>query len=207
MKVTVGNLKGGTAKTTTSVLLALLLSRTGRVALIDADDQGSASDWATNTPEWPAEVTVIPWAVPDLARRVQGIAADYAHIVIDTGPKDDATLRQALQVTEHLIVPTATTPLDIRRLHPTFALAAEVDTYAGPVFARVLLSKVRSGTSSAVESRASVEELGLPIFEAGPRLLEEYGLAWGTALYDEGDFAAVLAELQEADEAANANDD
>ena len=44
--IAVGNLKGGTGKTTIAVNLACALRDADRtVALVDADPQGSATDW------------------------------------------------------------------------------------------------------------------------------------------------------------------
>ncbi|WP_322755991.1 ParA family protein [Frankia sp. Cas3] len=108
MRIVVGNLKGGVAKTTTAVYLALGLARTGRVLLVDADGtNASAVDWSANAEDWPATVVVVPWAVPDLGRRVAAVAGDYDHIVIDTGPERGDLLRQALMVTDDLLVPVA----------------------------------------------------------------------------------------------------
>lgn len=199
MKITVGNLKGGTAKTTTSVYLALALGKLGRTVLIDADPQGSALDWSVNSVDWPTSVTVIPWSTRDLSRRVKEVAADYDHIVIDTAPQHDVIMRQALLVTDHLIVPVTPSPLELRRLPHTFDLAAEIDGIS-PVYARVLLCKTRSGTKSAAEAREMLtDDLDLPVFDAQTSLWESYLLAWGTAPDDPLEYGEILKELQAVD--------
>ena len=45
MRLAITNLKGGTGKTTTAVHLAAGLGRYGRTLLVDADPQGSATEW------------------------------------------------------------------------------------------------------------------------------------------------------------------
>lgn len=199
MRITVGNLKGGTAKTTSAVFLALALGRSGRTLLVDADPQGSALDWSENTEDWPEDVTVIPWATRDLAKRVGQVAGDYDHIVIDTGPEHDVILRQALMATDHLIVPVAPSPMELRRLSDTFNLAAEVDAVS-PVWAHVLMCKVRENSRAAAEAVAYLEGLDLPTFETRLHLWDAYLLAWGSAPEDLGEYAVLLDELRAADE-------
>ena len=82
MKVTYGNLKGGVAKSTSSVYTALgLAAAGGRVLLVDADATNrTCLKWSSLAADWPAAVTVTSWEVPDLARRVQAVAADYDHV-------------------------------------------------------------------------------------------------------------------------------
>ena len=196
VRLTVGNLKGGVAKTTTSVHLACGLARSGRTLLVDADPQAaSALDWSTVAGE-AFPVTVIPWAGPDLARRVKDVANDYAHIVIDTGGENDEILGQALLVTEELVVPVAPSLIELRRLPATFQLAAKIDVIS-PVTARVLLCKVRSNTRSGIEARELLEqeEGGLPVMAAQIGLREQYSQAFGTAPADLGEYEDVLAEL------------
>jgi chromosome partitioning protein len=196
MRVTFGNLKGGVAKSTSSVHLALGLARSnGRVLLVDADATNqTCMKWSTLAADWPAEVTVVSWEVPDLARRVQAVAGDYDHVVIDTGPQKPAILRQALMVTDDLIVTAAPSPVELEQLPDTFALAGEVDAIS-PVFTQVLLVKVRSGTRSAAEARAFLNGHGLPVMDAAVHLWESYALAYGTVPADLGEYGAVLAEL------------
>lgn len=194
VRLTVGNLKGGVAKTTTAVHLACGLAASGRTLLVDADPQAaSALDWSTVAGEaWP--VTVIPWAGADLARRVKDIAGDYAHVVIDTGGESDEILGQALLVTDELVVPVAPSLIELRRLPATFQLASKVDVIS-PVTARVLLCKVRAGTRSGIEARELLESLDLPVMAAQIGLREQYSAAFGTVPADLGEYADVLAEL------------
>lgn len=190
MRLTVGNLKGGVSKSTTALYAACYLYRVhgGRVLLVDAD--------GTNQTllDWSASITVVPWPTNDLARRVQAVTDDYDHIVIDTGPEQSGLLRQALAVTDDLVVPVSPSPMELRKLGHTFQAAAEVDAVS-PVTARVLLAKVRAGTRSSVEAREYLDHLELPVMDAQVHLREAYSLAWGTAPEDLGEYEDVLKEL------------
>lgn len=194
MRITVGNLKGGTAKTTSAVFFALGLARAGRTLLVDADPQASALEWTTQAPDWPGEITVIPWPTRDLARRVKEVDQDYAHIVIDTGPQHDQIMRQALLATDQLVIPVAPSPIELHRLAATFDLAAEIDGIS-EVWARVMLAKVDTRTRQETESRSVLGDMELPVMQARTRVLQRYLLAWGTTPDELGDYDEVLAEL------------
>lgn len=202
MRLTVGNIKGGVAKTTTAVHLALGLSRTGRTLLVDADpEQASALAWSEAAgADWPASCTVIPWATRDLARRVIDVHADYRHVVIDTSPKNPLLLRQALLATDRLVIPVAPRPMDLRELRSTIDIAAEVDAQHAVTLA-VLLVQIRSGTRSATEARQLLQDLDVPVLDAQTRLSESLALAFGTVPPALGDYEAVLTELQPDDQA------
>jgi chromosome partitioning protein len=192
MRIAVANLKGGTGKTTTAVHLALGLARSGRTLLVDADPQASAFAWSEDADSFP--VTVVPWASRDLARRVEQVADDYSHIVIDTPPQHEAVVRQALLAASLLVVPMAPSPVDVSRLGPTFALAADVELER-PLVTTVLLTRVRLGTRSRLEARTLLAQQGVPTFVAEVRLREAYATAYGDAVVDLRDYDEVLAEL------------
>ncbi len=196
MRVTFGNLKGGVGKSTSSVYTALgLAAEGGRVLLVDADATNrTCLKWSTLAADWPAAITVASWEVPDLARRVQAVQGDYDHTVIDTGPQRPAILRQALMVTDDLVVTVAPSPVELEQLPDTFGLAAEVDAVS-PTFAQVLFVKVRRGTRSSVEARRYLTEHNLPVMAAEIHLLESYPLAYGTVPADLAEYEAVVKEL------------
>jgi chromosome partitioning protein len=139
--------------------------------------------------------------VPDLARRVQAVAADYDDIVVDTGPQRPAILRQALLVTDDLLVPVAPSPVELEQLQDTFTLAAEVDAVS-QTFAQVMFAKVRRGTRSSVEARRYLDDHELPVMGAEVHLLESYPLAYGTVPADLSEYEAVVKELDSESAAA-----
>jgi chromosome partitioning protein len=193
VRITVANLKGGTGKTTSSVHLALGLARSGRTLLVDGDPQGSALSWSTEAGGFP--VTVVPWPTRDLAQRVRQVEGDYQHVVIDTPPQHETIVRQALMVTDLLVVPLAPSLVEVDRLGPTFELAAEIEGLGHPVDVWVLFTRVRAGTRSAREARAMLAEMDVPTFRTDIHLREAYGMSFGTARGDLGEYELVLGEL------------
>lgn len=205
MRITLGNLKGGVAKSTSAVFIAAGLVRTGRVLLVDADATNqTALKWSSTAADWPADITVVGWEVPDLARRVSAVERDYDHIVIDAGPQKPAVLRQALMATDDLLVTVAPSPLELEQLAPTFELAAEVDAISA-TYAYVLLCKVRTGTRSSVEARTYLTEHKLSVLQTEIHLWETYSLAYSSMPSHLGEYEQVLAEFAESTQTGEAS--
>lgn len=198
MRITVGNIKGGVAKTTTAVFLALELARNGdRVLLVDADpEQASALGWSeAATDEWPSNCLVIAISTRDLGKRAQELAKDFDHLVIDTSPKNPLLLRQALSVSDKLVVPVAPRPMELRELTVTFNLSEEVSA-VHPIDVSVLLVQVRRGTRSGLEARKLLNDMELPVLDAETHFKEAYALAFGTVPKGAGEYSAILEEIQ-----------
>lgn len=207
MRVTVGNIKGGVAKTTTALYLAFGLSRLddgGRVLLVDADpEQQSATKWAGRAAsEWPRNITVETVASRDLAKHVRKLMADFAHVVIDTSPKNPHLLRQALMVSDVLVVPARPQPMAVSEVPTTYDVAAEVATEHDGLEVAVLLVEAhgRSSNSMGGAAREALTDAGLPVLDAQIPSRKSYGLAFGTVPEDLGDYADVLAELMATDD-------
>jgi chromosome partitioning protein len=195
MKATIGNLKGGVAKSTTTVYLALALARQGRRVLIVDEDTTNKTclKWKALAPDWPGSVTVLAFG-DDLVRSIQAIAGDFDDILIDTSPHDDLLLRKALMITDELLIPVAPSPMELEQLPDTFALAAEIDAVS-PVYPQVLLVKIRAGTRSSRLARAWLTDHNLKVMAAEVHNLERYPLGYGTVPADLGEYAGVLEEL------------
>jgi chromosome partitioning protein len=203
MKVCVANQKGGVGKTKTAVHLALGLARSGRTLLVDSDpNQAAAYEWAVTAGEgWPDRCVVVREASRDLLRRVGPMMGDYQHVVFDVGPKNPLLMRQAMTLSDGVIVPTRPTTDELRELPKTFDIAAEVDAIH-PLWVSVLLVQVRPGMTSETDARDLLSKLDMPAFDSYVRLLKRYEQSFGTVPLDDlGDYEAVLAELVQADRA------
>lgn len=196
VSVTVGNLKGGTGKSTTSVYLALALAkRGGRVLLVDADDaNATAYSWVEMAgEEWPSNIIVQRWPTLHVGRLVSENKDTFDHVVIDTG-RDAAVLRSALHVTDLFLLPMAPTMPEVARLQDTLDAASEVGAVKELDLA-ILLTKARAGTRSARDVRAHLSsDLELPVFETEIPLAERYAQSMGS-VPPLGFYGSVLSEV------------
>ena len=200
MKICIANMKGGVGKTKTAVHLALGLSRTGRTLLVDADpNQSAAAEWSEAAGEaWPLDrCAVWPCATKDFVRRVTPMMGDYQHLVIDVGPKNPLLMRQAMSLTDGVIVPARPTTDELRELPKTFDIAAEVDAIH-PLWVSVLLVQVRPGMTAEQDARELLAGLDMPAFDSFVRLLKRYEQSFGTVPLDDlGDYENVLTEMMQ----------
>lgn len=198
LNITVGHLKGGSGRSTTAVFLALALARkTGEnVLLVDADAKnGTSYEWSEDAGEaWPTNVTVAYWPSINLAKRVRD-AGHSGHIVIDTG-NDAAILRQALKVTDHLLIPLAPSGTESARLTPTLQAAAEI-AEDKPLSMSVMLSRTVANTTSRKQARQALTDEGIPVWETEISRREIYAQAFGTVPADLGSYEELLNEIIE----------
>ena len=193
MRIAVVNTKGGTGKTSSSIMLAEAARRKGfTVAVIDADPQGSASKWAEVAEEAgdPLRFNVTDANRATLARKIK--AANVGYLLIDTAPGDPAIIDAAVSHADLTIIPTRTTPADLDRALETYRALSTP--------AAILLWNVDSRHQLYKQARELFEEEEIVAFGAEIPTREEVNKMWFTSLdfpslhgYEE-----VFAELHEA---------
>jgi chromosome partitioning protein len=189
--VAVGNVKGGVAKTTTAVQLALHAGGAGnRTLLVDADPGRSALSWVTRAgDDWPhAMVPAIAYHQPDLPRRIAGLAEGYDLVVIDTphdpagGARVGAMLVSAVAVADLLVVPSAPAGADLDRLDDLLVTIAAEEARRALVWV-IALTRVdgrRRGLAEWVA--AGLDNRQLPVLPAAVAVPERAAVedAFGT---------------------------
>lgn len=197
MRITVGAPKGGAGKTTTAGHLAVLMASSGRTLGLDCDpEQPSLKKWADRAEDWPVErCNIVREASRNLARNISPMVGDYANVIFDIGAKNPVLLRQAMSLSDILIVPSKATDGDLLELQDVFELAAEVDA-THPIRPVVLLTMIRNGTNEEKDARAYLAELGLPVFDTAIPVLRQYGQMRYAPVVDDGsEYAELYAEL------------
>lgn len=198
MKAAVVNLKGGTSKSTTAMFLAAALSRKGRALLVDCDPQGSALTWAEDAEAEGGELGFNVVSIPtrDVKKRVDRLAGDYEHVVLDTPPGELDIVRAALHAADVAVVAISPSVMDINRFRPTLELIAEVESVSELDY-RVLLTMVRRISREGRDARQVMEELELPVLKTEIPHLSTYRAAFGAVIEDPADYENVADELLE----------
>jgi len=114
--IAIGNLKGGTGKTTIAVnLCGALANGAGHpVALVDADHQASASAWLAQTGEAGLSCHVLPLETTGNAHRwlVRDLAEENDYVLIDLPADIGPATQAAVAGADLVVVPVTPSPLD-----------------------------------------------------------------------------------------------
>lgn len=205
--IAVVNLKGGSAKTTTTALLLAAFHESGqRVLGVDSDlENKGLLGWKDDAD--------LPWPVVGLEHPHRGVydlpGIDGVDVVgIDTPPMlhQQGTVMSALRIADRVVVVSAANEAEYPRVGPTRSLIEESAGLradgAIPPWA-ILFNRCKAGTASPAVYRQRAIDDGHPVFKCQIAHRESYFQAQGApiknALRTEyGDLALELLDLGEA---------
>ncbi len=203
--ITIAQQKGGSGKTTLAVNLAVAAARAGlSVAVLDTDPQGSLGRWfMTRRQAMAGEAgiefsTSSAWGVEYEAEKLAR-AADL--VIVDTPPKADSDLRPALRAADLVLVPVASSHVDLWATEGVLDLARREKRAC-----LIVLNRTRSGTrlgAEVAEAAASLDA-GVTAARLGNRVAYAETLGQGLGVAETGrsaaadEVAALLAEVQAA---------
>jgi chromosome partitioning protein len=171
--IAVGNLKGGTGKSTIAVNLACRLAEQQRsVVLIDADPQGTTAAWLRDGAPGGlglASHPLEPAAGPDVwMDEIWEQRPRYQRIVIDLPPQPASCFEAALGVADLVIVPLTLSEVDLHATAQALAVVHRTRRLRdGRPSCLLVPSKVDRRTTLGRRGGASVAKLG---WEVGPAL-------------------------------------
>lgn len=163
------NQKGGAGKTTIATHLAGELAFAGaRVALIDADPQASASDWAERRVQ---RSHARLYGVYGLARdslhvEVPQLAQNTDFVIIDGPPRSASITRSALLAADLALIPVQPSAYDIWASADMVRLVEEARLYRPQLRAAFVINRRVVGTVLGREARAALAEQPMPALAA-----------------------------------------
>jgi chromosome partitioning protein len=180
MIVSVANSKGGVGKSTLAVHAAVWLHERGvRVAAVDADAQGSLSDWLPGAAQG-LRIERCETA-EELAERVPRLTSVYDVIVAD-GPAGLGRETVALAgVSDTVLLPIGPSMMDVRASYRTARLLYGVRMRRKDDRPAVLtvLNRVQPRTRLTQVALAAVQKYGFPVAHAALHLRQAYAEACG----------------------------
>ena len=163
------NQKGGCAKSTTAVHFAYWLtykaqSVAQKVALVDADAQGSSSLWLDSLQD------KIPYEIAQTSKAIKklfpALTDRYTHIIVD-GPAGLSETTQAIIAQADLVViPCQPSGVDLRSAADALRLIHQAqEIRKGAPDAIVFLSRAVKGTRLKDEAIAQLAQLDVPVLD------------------------------------------
>lgn len=129
MIIVIGGIKGGTGKTILATNLCVMRSLTGKkVLLVDADEQRTASDWASQRQalEIKTNWTTIQLSGKSIHTEISKLSSNYHDIIIDVGGRDTTSQRSALAIADICIVPFKPKSFDLWTLATVKVMLHEI---------------------------------------------------------------------------------
>jgi chromosome partitioning protein len=212
--IAVGNLKGGTGKSTVAVNLACHLAESQAVTLVDADPQGTAAAWLQDgeAKGMPPSLEVVsrplseaarsePWQAEMCARR-----RHYGRIVIDLPPQKGEAFQAALRIADLLIVPVTPSAVDLHATAQALAVLHRMrEAREGRPSCLLVPSKVDRRLAQGRKAGALLEklgcEVGAPLAQRAAHIEAFSAAAWigayaqGTPAHD--DIRTLAREVEE----------
>ncbi len=166
------NGKGGSGKTTLSVLIGCALANAGRrVGMIDRDPQRTASRW-------------IECNRPADFETANG--SDYGAVIIDTPPRlDSPTVHESLREADRVILVTSPSPADLWTSRDT---ARVIHEHRPEAKTAILFNQIQRQTLLARELDSLAAQIGLPALRhsVSRRQVYQHAMVLGWKALDAG---------------------
>ena len=196
--VAVLNQKGGSGKTTIATNLARAFQEMGmHVAIVDADPQGTASEWAARQDDTPA---VFGAKEPTVHKNVPALEGSFDVVVIDGAPRLEPMATSAIKAADLVLIPVQPSATDIWAAEDIIDLVRAPQSITdGRPRAAFVVSRQVVGSNLAGTVQAALEAFDVPVMVARTSQRVAYAEALGAGLsvldVDAGKAAAEIRQL------------
>ena len=181
--------KGGTGKTTSSFLLAEILSRSNSVTVVDADQNKPFEEWKKDGGRGEKFEIITEPDADKVHVAITEASARSAFVIVDTEGSANQTAARAAVMSDLVIVTSTGTPLDQKHVAKAIKFIRGAGKVAGKdIPVRVLMTRQKAvGVSRTIKAAiTTMEQHGIPVF--GCQLIERDAFSaifgYATLLFD-----------------------
>lgn len=168
LRIAVANQKGGTGKTTLAVNLAAGLHRRGKTVLLDADPQGSATNWARVGGGDGDLPPVRALAAAEVGAAMDKAAGSCRYVLVDCPPHlQSDTLRRVVEWVDLVLIPVQPSPLDLWASVDMAATVVETRVRNPRLRAFMVLNQLDSRNALSGAMHQALAEFEVPALENG----------------------------------------
>jgi chromosome partitioning protein len=177
--ISVVNQKGGSGKTTISMLLSAQLAEMGnKVLIIDADPQNSAIPWyaqAMNSTPYPATCVDLSGLGKNIHQGIREHIDNYDYIFVDCPPSiENPQPQSSLIISDFALVPAIPSIIDIRATTGIKKLIDNASIVNPELRSAILKNCVQKGTNMDKAITKLLENFELDIFDSEVGLRTAY---------------------------------
>jgi chromosome partitioning protein len=207
MLIVFGSQKGGAGKTTLATSCAAALAQSGRgVVLVDADPQGTATQWALARASQPdLSLVRLVQRSGDLFAELRALRREAGDVVVDTGGADTPELRTALCAADVFVSPLRPSQADLWTTSHVEQIAIGARAINPGLSALWLLSQApthawadEAGDAATFLAESSLRLCSTVVFERKAyraALMRARGATESTDRRAAGEIAALLEEI------------
>jgi chromosome partitioning protein len=194
------NQKGGVGKTTLALnIAAALAAERAKVLLIDADDQGSSTDWGKLRDEQhPSPFQIVGMARANMARDAIALARDYDYTVIDAPPHEGMITRSVIIASDVVVIPIEPSGFSTWAADKTVAQVREAMLLKPSLKCGFVVSRKITNTVLGRDIRDMAKRFGMLTFET--EIMQRIQLAeagtLGRTIFEHAPHSAAVREIE-----------